>query len=634
MIGTLVRRGQSVLRQWVLDPGVQQAARLGGFALAGFCLSAASLLQGALPLVMGLIWACRGLPAILAAAGGSLGYWVFWGQAGQQGLWWTGLSLAGVLLLGDRRITRELPLLVPSVGMLMVSAVGLGYQLLAGDTTGIALYLLRVALGGATPWLFRSVGKKEDPVLQWVSWGLVTLALAQIAPVSWLGLGYVSAGAMSVAGAFPCAALTGLALDLAGITSVPMTAVTVVAYLLRFLPKLPVRLRWAGPGILAVAVMGLLGIWDGNILPGLCLGGLLGLFLSAPEKLIPRRGQTGAAQVHLEIAASVLAQTQKLLLEVQDGPVDTDALLGKAMETACSGCAARKNCADRHKIARLSGELLYQNLHSPDQLPVRCRKSGRVLAQFHQAQEQMRAAHGDRQRRREYRMAVVQQYQFLSHYLQNLSDRLSQREEAPQIRFDPVISVYGNRLRDANGDRCVYFPGIRGKYYIILCDGMGTGLGAIQEAGTAAQLLKRLLVCGFPAEHALQSLNSLCALRERACAVTVDLCEIALDSGRATLYKWGAAASYLVSAGGTEKLGGPNVPPGLDLENAGPSCCRCNLGRERILLLASDGLSEDGILRCSRQVVTPEHLGRSILEEAQKDGQDDASLVIVQLLPM
>lgn len=630
---TLVRRGRSYLHRWVLDPGVQQAVRLGGYALAGFCLSAGSLLQGALPLVMGLVWACRGLPAILAAVGGSLGYWLFWEQAGQQGLWWTGLSLGAVLLLGDRRLTRELPLLVPSIGMLTVSAVGLGYQLLAGDTTGIALYLLRVALGGAAPWLFRGVRETKDPVLQWLSWGLATLALAQILPFAWLGLGYVSAGAMSVAGAFPCAALTGLALDLAGITPVPMTAVAVLAYLLRFLPGLPIRVRWIGPGILAVAVMGLLGNWDFNILPGLCLGGLLGIFVTEPGKLVHRRGQTGAAQVHLEIAASVLAQTQQLLMEVQDGAVDTDALLKKAAQEACNGCALRKNCTDRRKIAQLSGQLLYQNLRSTDELPVRCRKSGRVLAQFHRAQEQMRTIHRERQQRQECRAAVIQQYQFLSCYLHDLSDRLSCREEPTPPRFEPVVCIFGNRTKEANGDRCVHFSAARGKYYIILCDGMGTGMGAVQEAKTAIQLLKRLLTCGFPAEHALRSLNSLCALRERACAVTVDLAEISLDSGKAILYKWGAAASYLISTGQTEKVGGPGMPPGFRVEDVNPSCYQCNIGRGRILLLASDGLSEAGILRCSRQAVTVEQLAQTILEEAPRNGQDDATLVTVQLLP-
>ena len=187
MISSYIHQGQQTLRRWALKPEVHWLARGAAHALSGFCLSAASLDQGMLPLVMGLVWACRGWRAVLVAAGGLTGYGVFWGAGSLQGILWTVFALAGVLLLGERRIARELPLLIPAIGMLMVSGVGLGFQLLAEDTTSVPLYLLRVALGGATPWLFDRWLRSREPVLEWICWGLFTLGLAQIAPVSWLG---------------------------------------------------------------------------------------------------------------------------------------------------------------------------------------------------------------------------------------------------------------------------------------------------------------------------------------------------------------------------------------------------------------------------------------------------------------
>ena len=178
--------------------------------LAGFCLSAASLEQRMLPLVMGLVWACRGWRAALVAAGGILGYGVFWADGCLQGILWTVLALMGVLCIGDRRISRELPLLIPALGMLIVSGAGLGFQLAGRDTTPVMLYLLRVVLGGAIPWLFcRWLGSRK-PVLEWICWGVFSLGLAQIAPISWLGLGYIAAGFAAVRGAFPCAAAFAL----------------------------------------------------------------------------------------------------------------------------------------------------------------------------------------------------------------------------------------------------------------------------------------------------------------------------------------------------------------------------------------------------------------------------------------
>ena len=73
------------------------------------------------------------------------------------------------------------------------------------------------------------------------------------------------------------------------------------------------------------------------------------------------------------------------------------------------------------------------------------------------------------------------------------------------------------------------FSGSDCRYFVVLCDGMGTGLGAARDGQQAGKLLRQMLTAGFPAEHALESLNSLLVLRGRAGAVTVDLAELRLD---------------------------------------------------------------------------------------------------------
>lgn len=633
MISVYVRQSHQVLRRWLLNPKTHTAARWAAHALAGFCLSAAGIGGGTLPLASGLVWACRGIPGILAAIGGALGYWFFWGRAGIQGLFWVGAALVGTLLLADRPIRRELPLLIPALGMLAASATGLGFQILAEDTTSVWLYLLRVALGGAAPWLFWRARQKDASVARWLAWGCFALGLAQIAPLPWLGLGFVAVGGISAAGAFPCAAVVGLALDIAGITPVPMTAVAVLGYLVRFLPRSPVLLRVLAPGLMGIFMMRLWGVWDIHILPGLFLGSVAGQFFPGPGQQIHRRGETGAAQVQLELAAGVLAQTRLLLRDAPESAIDTDALVKRAAESACAGCALRRNCRDARRLAMLPGVLLQKPLLSPEELPIRCRKSGRFLAELHRSQEKLRSIQADRGRQREYREAVDQQYRFLSGYLQGLSDRLSRRTDPVQLRYTPKVRVYGNCSADTNGDRCVHFPGVRGKYYVALCDGMGTGTGAVQEGKTAVSLLQKMLTIGFPAEHALASLNSLCALRERAGAVTVDLAEISLESGKAIIYKWGAAPSYLVGRGGAEKLGSTSLPPGISVTDCREITCRCSLGGERILLLVSDGLSQEQILGCSLHTMSAEGLGCTLLDGMRQQGEDDATLVVIQLLP-
>lgn len=631
MISTYIRQGQHTLRRWAVDPTVHRLGWGAAHALAGFCLSAASVSQGMLPLVMGLVWACRGWQAVLVAAGGALGYGVFWGSGSVQALVWTGLALAGVLILGDRRVSREMPLLIPAVGMLMVSAVGLGFQLLAGDSTTIPLYLIRVALGGAAPWVFTGWLREKEGMCRWLCWGLFALGLAQIVPIRWLGLGFVAAGFAAAGSPFPGAAVVGLAVDMAGITPVPITAVTGLSFLIRLLPRIP---RWGkrlAPGCMGLLLMYVCGRWDLLVLPGLFLGGIAGDIFLPGSKVIPRRGQTGVAQVKLELAAEVIAQTKRILEETGERTVDTDTLVQRAMEEACAGCSARSRCRDTKKLCQLNGSLLQKPLLTVEELPVQCKKGGRILARLRQAQEQLRTLQADRQRQQEYREAVVQQYGFVEAFLHGLCDDLSDRKGVAARNFDPVVEVFGNRSDSRNGDRCMEFAGVGNQYYIVLCDGMGTGPGAVQEGQRAGNMLRKLLSSGFPPEHALSSLNSICALRDRAGAVTVDLAQIALDTGRVTLYKWGAAPSYLLDKGTPKKLGTVSPPPGLSVTGGQEVRCSFTLRKEQTLLLVSDGVREEQVLECCKEPTTLSVLAGALLKETAS--QDDATVVAIQLTP-
>ena len=234
---TYLRKGKHTLRKYAYDPKVYIAARCCAYGLAGFCLSAASIGGYCLPIAMGLVCACSGWSAAMAAIGGSLGYLVFWGQLGHQAIYWMILATVTVLLLSDRRAVRAAALLLPATAGLLIAAVGLGFQVALQDTTPIPIYLIRVVMGFATTWLVSKVLGGRNPLLEWFVCGIAVLALAQIMPIPYLGLGYIAGGMLVSGGAFPAAALSGLALDLAQVTPVPMTGVLSCAYLVRFLPK-------------------------------------------------------------------------------------------------------------------------------------------------------------------------------------------------------------------------------------------------------------------------------------------------------------------------------------------------------------------------------------------------------------
>ncbi len=634
-IQSYVRRGNHILRRWAVDPRIHGAGRAAAYFFGGFVLSAAGLGNMAMPLALGFVCASTGWSVGLAAAGGCVGYLLFWGSAGYQCLVWLALGALMAAVLSATGLNREAPLVLPAVSALIVSASGVLFQWLGMDESPIPMYLLRVGLAGGSTWLFTAAMKGRNPVVEWLCCGVAVLALAQIVIVPYLGLGYVASGILCVAGAFPAAALSGLALDLAQITSVPMTAALTLGYLVRLLPRRHKILFSLAPGCAYVVVMALSGHWDLQPVAGLLLGGVIGGILPVPGKVAHRRGETGAAQVRLEMVAGVLSQTEQLLLEAPIVPVDEDALVARAAERACSRCPCRKSCKDAKRISQLPGLILHKPLLTVEELPINCRKSGRFLAELHRSQEQLRSIRADRERQREYRAAVIQQYQFLSNYLQELSDGLPKRPEGRGVCYTPKIRVYGNRPEGDNGDRCVWFPGTVGRYYVLLCDGMGTGLGAVQEGRIATGILRRLLSAGFPAEHALRSLNSLCALRERAGAVTVDLAELCLDSGSVTLYKWGAAPSYLVSKVGAEKVGVASPPPGLSVTQVQETNYHLSLRRGQTLFMVSDGIAEEAALRCCLRGTDLEagELAQQLLEQCQLTGEDDATVIALRLDP-
>ncbi len=634
-IRSYARQGQHTLRRWLLDPRIHTAAHILQFLLRGFFISAASLGQYPQPLALGLVCAGFGWPAVLTALGSAAGYYVFWGSAGLQGIAWLAAGLPVALLVGSRPSVRRMPMVLPAIAGLITAAAGLAFQLRLDDTTPVAMYLLRMVLSIGVTRLFLSAEETQGQHAKHLVWGVWVLALAQAAPLPWLCLGYIAAAALGTGSAFTAAVIGGLALDLAQITPVPMTAVICVTYFLRLIPGMRKWVSLMTPGPVYLLVMALCGVWDLYPLPALVIGGLLGHFLPESTQTVPRRGETGIAQVRLELAAGVFSQMQMLLTESSAPPIDENALVCRAVERACGGCPNRKSCKERETAASLPAQILHRPLLDGHDLGFSCRKEGRILNELHRAQEQLRTLRGSRELQKESRSALLQQYQFLSEYLQDLSDELGKRVKSAIPRYKPQVSVCANRGENENGDRFQCFAGTGCSYYILLCDGMGKGIGAMDEGRHASALLKKLLTAGFPAEYALRSLNSLCALRGMAGAVTVDLAQLQLDTGKVLLYKWGAAASYLLTDAGAEKIGTAGPPPGLSVTDARETVERLSLRRGETLVLCSDGVGGEDALRCAYAEADepPGELAARILEAGKLKGGDDATVAVVRLIP-
>ncbi len=618
--------------RWVRSPRGRAVASTGGWFLGGWLLAAASGGGSFQPLALGLLCAGRGgLPALAAALGGCTGYLHFWGTGATQGIFWLLLGLGVSLGLGDRGMARRQVLLLPACAALIVSGSGVLFLFRFQDRTPAGVYLLRVAVALGSTLVFRLWLERRGSWADWLAQGLMTFALAQITVLG-LRLGHVLAGYLGAQGALASAVMAGLGLDLARPMPLGMTGVLCLGFCIRLIPGKPRWMDAFAPALAYVPLALVGGSFEWAAVPGLALGGMVRLALPGLGKWEPRRrrGETAVAQLRLEQMALALRHMEQSLLLTAPVMPDREAILDRVQSNACDLCPERRGCKGR--LEAIPMELLEQPGLGEDDLPRGCRKRPRLLTELRRGQEQLRRMKGDRRRLEGYQCAARDQYAFLADFLQNLAEELGAKKDHRPAKFQPEVALSTRSHRAENGDQCIWFPGTGNDYYVLLCDGMGTGAGAATESREAAGLLKQMLCAGFPAEYALRSLNSLAVLRELGGCTTVDLVRLQLDTGRGTIYKWGAAPSYLLKNGQLRKIGTAGPPPGLS-QQARETVDRLSLGGGEVLILLSDGAGEDRLLRMpwTAPVPPPGEMAAAMVEQGALEG-DDATVAVVRLV--
>ena len=621
-VETYLRRRQRQWHQLAQNSRVRSWARWVSCGLAGFLLSGAALAQAPQPIAMGLCCALGGWRSGLAGLCAMAGYRVFWGSDGVAGVIWSALGTVLGVFLGNHPVSRRVPLLIPTLASFGVAATGLGFQLKQWADVAFSVYALQVLVAAASACLFAARVRRGSAPVRWLCSSLLVLSLGCVGGGSVWNPGPVLCGWFLAGKAFPGLILAGMGLDLARLTPFPMTAVLCSACFLR---RLPVKQWWMRSlGVVAAYLgwMALWGVWEVRPLPGLMLGSALGEWLSPrPERLLSP-GHTGRLQVKLEQMARTLTQTQQLLLETPIHPVDEVSMVEKVRLRACALCSLRGSCREQERLTA-------DHLHRPGEFS--CRRTARIRGELGRAREHLAILNRDRKRRQEYHFALVQQYQFLAAYLQSQADSLGCREGSPVVRYRGVVSARSRGKELSNGDSCLAFPGKDGMLFVILCDGMGTGLGAARESQSALAMLRQMLTAEFPAPYALRSLNSLLLLRGLPGGVSVDLAQICLCTGSVVLYKWGAAPSYWVHRQRVERLGCANLPPGLGMAGDGETVLHLSLSRGDTLVLLSDGAAEAVTEDALRKELSPGDLARHLVQSV-RSRQDDATAVVIRLL--
>ncbi|MBP5166032.1 MAG: SpoIIE family protein phosphatase [Oscillospiraceae bacterium] len=140
-----------------------------------------------------------------------------------------------------------------------------------------------------------------------------------------------------------------------------------------------------------------------------------------------------------------------------------------------------------------------------------------------------------------------------------------------------------------SGDMATWFKSPEGILYVIMSDGMGSGGEAADDSGTAVGIAERLLRAGIEPEYAMSIMNSAMMLKNEknmACA-SVDLMALNLFTGETSMYKYGAAPSYLRRGDKLETVRGESFAAGL--ESRAPDVTRMTLGAGCAAVIVSDG---------------------------------------------
>lgn len=222
-------------------------------------------------------------------------------------------------------------------------------------------------------------------------------------------------------------------------------------------------------------------------------------------------------------------------------------------------------------------------------------------------------------------------------------------------RFDlPTVTCEGDRIRAAlcempvydveigsdqhianNGKLCGdcldYFNDGFGKTYALVCDGMGTGGRAAVDGNMAVSVMGRLLRSGLSADSSLQIVNSALMVKsEDESLSTLDLTGVDLYTGKVTLKKAGAPASFVRKNGRVMVREMPSLPVGI-LNGVKFSSDTVNLSSGDMVVMVSDGVITgdekwlEKLIRSWNEGSTQE-LARAVVDEAIKrrgDSPDD-----------
>lgn len=216
-------------------------------------------------------------------------------------------------------------------------------------------------------------------------------------------------------------------------------------------------------------------------------------------------------------------------------------------------------------------------------------------------------------------------------------------EEDTPFQIDSGYARATKDEEEISGDNYLLRDFGDGTFVAAIADGMGSGELACEDSEKALSLLEQFLEVGLSVPELINTCNRLFYLRkDLEQSVTMDIFICNQYTGDASLYKYGAAGSYLLRGRKIRSIGGSGVALGVHQSPRG-SVETLYLRPDDILILLSDGvmdyyeehIDEFERVLTSSQVNTLAELSAAILRAVivKREGilLDDMTVVALQI---
>lgn len=197
-----------------------------------------------------------------------------------------------------------------------------------------------------------------------------------------------------------------------------------------------------------------------------------------------------------------------------------------------------------------------------------------------------------------------------------------------------------DNLKDC-GDAYNYFIDSKGRAFMILSDGMGTGSQAAIDGAMTAGLLSKLIKAGFDFESASKIVNSALLVKPGEESLsTIDVASINLYTGQVDMFKVGAAPSFTKKSDRILEINCSTLPAGI-LKKISFEKKTISLKNKDIIIMVSDGVTNNEYewiydeLKYFKYNISAKELSRKIALESKfrnKLYHDDDVTVMVGII--